>query len=174
MMSTQNEQIEQDDAKLTTVEFHYGGKYTLIGLGIIAIIVIIAVVIAKSNEADTVRQRAIAEQYVQQHDLISTDYRQFNAEYKAMTDIQKDDYWKTVQGKNVEWSGEIYDVADSSIAIFGGKFIATHDITAKITDANRERLKTLNKGDKITVRGKLTKRGGLITPWELSDAEIVR
>lgn len=107
------------------------------------------------------------------NEVISDDFSTFYESYKNMTDVQKDEYFKENKGKYVQWTGEITEVKSRYIDIKCDEKTFTFDVQCYINDSEKSKLSTLNKGDYITIKGKLQTRGGAIAPWNIDECEII-
>lgn len=103
---------------------------------------------------------------------ISKDFSSFDDPYDTMTDLQREDFWEKVKGKYVEWTGEVVEVADSSVMIKSENDTLLDDFVVKVNDSQKEKLININLGDTLTVYGKLTAKEGIILSWQLSEGEI--
>lgn len=115
-----------------------------------------------------------AKQKTEEVEIISTDYKSFNDPYKEMTDIQKDEFFKNNKGKYVQWTGKIIEVKERYIDIKCDDSTFTFDAQCYIVDSERDKLLSLNKGDSITIKGKLSAKAGVIAAWNLSDCTIIQ
>lgn len=105
---------------------------------------------------------------------ISTDFRSFEVPYSKMTDLQKDDYYKTIKGKYVQWSGNVVDVDKHTIGVICLDSTLTMDFVAIADNIDTEQLKSIQKGSKITIKGKISQQEGSALPWALNDCTIIQ
>lgn len=105
--------------------------------------------------------------------IISTDFISFEEPYENMTDLQKDDYFKKIKGRYVEWTGSVSNVDKHSISVrcldssFRENFIAIVDTNQK------DKLSNIQKEARITIKGKISQKEGNIMPWVLDECVIV-
>lgn len=156
------------------------------GVGIIVFFILFGITIPNRSEDKTVAtvknntvedkvvKKDETKQKAEEVEIISTDYKSFNDPYKEMTDIQKDDFFKNNKGKYVQWTGKIIEVKERYIDIKCDDATFTFDAQCYIVDSERDKLLSLNKGDSITIKGKLSAKAGVIAAWNLSDCTIIQ
>lgn len=105
---------------------------------------------------------------------ISTDFTSFNTPYLQMTDLQRKDYFKTVKGKYVQWTGEVVNVDKGAVFVKCLDSTLTFDFTAFMSSAEKNNLANVAKGSTITIKGSLYDRGGELTAWSLHDCVIAK
>lgn len=105
--------------------------------------------------------------------IISADYISFEEPYSKMTEIQKDDYFKTVKGRYVQWTGEVIDVDKHTIGVRCLNSTLTEDFVAIVDNLEPDKLKSIQKGSQITIKGKISQQEGNALPWTLNNCTIV-
>lgn len=121
----------------------------------------------KKEEADKQQAKEDAKK------IISTDYISFEEPYSKMTEIQKDDYFKTVKGRYVQWTGTVVDVDKHTIGVRCLDNTLTDDFVAIVDNLDPEKLKNIQKGSKITIKGRISQQEGNALPWTLNTCTIV-
>ena len=106
-------------------------------------------------------------------EILSNDYISFGKDYEAMTDIQKDDYYKKVKEKWVQWTGTITDVKDDYICIKCLETTLTYDAQCYVKKSEQSKLINLQKDSQITIKGQINTQAGSILPWGLKECTIV-
>lgn len=117
---------------------------------------------AKANEPEVITDP----------DVISSNFAKFVRDFNGMTQIQKDDYWTKVQGKYVQWTGSVHNVDVTGVDLKALYNSTSFDFNASLTD--KDLLLSLNKGDQITVKGKLNTKDGFFLSWGLVDCTIIK
>ena len=87
--------------------------------------------------------------------IISNDYKSFYETYISMTEVQQNDYFNSVYGKCVQWTGFVGEVTRDYICVKCLDYTFGFDYIAYFTPEDIETLKTINKGDEITIKGKI-------------------
>lgn len=105
--------------------------------------------------------------------VISTDYISFEEPYSKMTEIQKDEYFKTVNGRYVQWTGTVVDVDKHTIGVRCLDNTLTEDFVAIVENLEPDKLKSIQKGSQITIKGKISQQEGNALPWALNNCTIV-
>lgn len=103
---------------------------------------------------------------------ISTDFSSFDNPYDNMTDLQKDEYWKKVKGKYVQWTGKVVEVTEDSVSVICESDTLLDDFGATIVKEQRDSLININVDDTITIYGQLSLKEGVIISWQLDNAQI--
>jgi hypothetical protein len=62
-----------------------------------------------------------------------------------MTDLQKVEYWKTVNGKYVQWTGKIVEVTEKTVSVKSESDTFIDDFGATIIKEQRESLINMKK-----------------------------
>lgn len=152
-------------------------------VGIIAILFItLIVVFATSYKTKTTstnvqisdNNKKPAEKKKAEKEILSTDYKTFNEPYKAMTDIQRDNYYKKVKGQWVQWSGTIIEVKENYICIKCLDDTYTYDIQCFVVDKEKNNLINLQRDQPISIEGKIDIQGGDFLPWGLNECTIIK
>jgi hypothetical protein len=95
----------------------------------------------------------------------------------SSTDMQKDTWWKSFEGKTVAWQGTVAEVREGT---FGGLVLnikmnsetLTNDISLTLKDSEKSKAMNLTKGKKISFVGKLKTYGGAILSLQMDEGEI--
>lgn len=90
-----------------------------------------------------------------------------------MTDLQKDNYFKTVKGRYVQWTGTIENVDKNEICVKCLDTTLTYDFIAIVSSSEYD-LSNLQKGSHITIKGKISQQEGNIMPWALNNSSIIK
>lgn len=129
----------------------------------------------KEQEKQQIEEKEDEEAAIQQIKIISTDFANFEKEYQALTDLQKDELWKQIKGEYVQWTARVHDVEKNMIklkirdyALFEG-----YDFQAVVAKEHEDLILNLQKDSTITVRGKLDTRVSKLLNWKITDAVIV-
>lgn len=93
-----------------------------------------------------------------------------------LTDLQKDLKWNDYEDRYVRWTGTVETVGTS----FGDPYIGlkmkettwSYDVHISFRDGYINRLTALNKGDKVTVIGKILRGGGFLISIHLVDGRL--
>lgn len=93
-----------------------------------------------------------------------------------LTEMQKDIKWNEFEGYYVKWTGTVKTVGTT----FGDPYVGlkikestwTYDVNITFRDEYIKRLSYLNKGDKITVIGKIIRGGGNLLAISLVDGRL--
>ncbi|WP_047153727.1 hypothetical protein [Aneurinibacillus tyrosinisolvens] len=104
---------------------------------------------------------------------ISLDFSTYLKSLENQTDLQKKEKWNNEKGKYVQWSGEIINVKEDGIEIKAKPDSKRIDFVAHVTVEEKSKLLTLNKGQLITIKGKLEKKGGLFSSYILEESKII-
>lgn len=91
---------------------------------------------------------------------IDMDFKQFveTMESDKVTILQKQNLYDSSIGKYVRWRGEVEEVTQNSIYLkYIDKFFYGGDVLLFVTGDKITELASLNKGDKITFEGMITK-----------------
>ena len=128
---------------------------------------VVALAAKKKTDAD-------ADAEAKAKEPISTDFVKFDIPYDNMTSLQKDAYWKTVESKYVQWTGEVVEVSENSIQVRVKRSTLTSDFLARINEDQHALLPKINLGQKITIRGRLSSEEGVILPWGLDNGQIIQ
>lgn len=98
----------------------------------------------------------------------------YNLKHKA-TDIQKDEAWKQLKGKRVQWTGRVSEISDSfgslTLQIKMNPDTFTSDIILTLRKDQRDKAVKLSKGEPVTFTGTLDRWGSLM-PISMKDGEI--
>jgi hypothetical protein len=98
---------------------------------------------------------------------------------RQLTDIQRDELWKPMDGQKVKWTGTVVEV-DSMLGQISVKVlmqqravpgVATHDVSLSLDDKQRDQALRLKKGQPITFTGVLGSR--VLTTVSLSHGELL-
>ncbi|UKS30137.1 hypothetical protein LOZ80_14840 [Paenibacillus sp. HWE-109] len=103
----------------------------------------------------------------------------FKKEFDKRTSVQQTEYFSTLKGTEVTWSGTVQNafVAESEnkarhVVIHVGSAADYASFTLSASD--KTDITKLNKGDAITIKGTLVEQGGIVTSWLLNDATVVK
>ncbi|WP_025847560.1 hypothetical protein [Paenibacillus ehimensis] len=123
------------------------------------------------------KAEAVEREELKKIGIISTDFDEFIKEFDSKTQVQQKEFWESIQGKKVQWTGEIEDVRTGLID--KNKNIITvksgnKRFNAILSDDKNVDISSLNKSTKITIRGNLSTRKNIVTEWEISEAEIIK
>ncbi|NOU98417.1 hypothetical protein [Paenibacillus planticolens] len=107
--------------------------------------------------------------------IYSNDFTTFKKNYGSKTEAQQDELWKTIKGKEIQWSGEVYDAfADASDKSTGIIVVRIGADFVKFSLPITEDIASLNKGTKITLKGVLAEPGGSLKSWGVTNASVVK
>ena len=126
----------------------------------------------EAKEAEEQKQQEEAKAEAEK--VISTDFASFEAPYKQMTDIQKEDYFKQVKGRYVQWTGTVEEVDKNTISVVCLDDTLTMDFVAIVDDWDKETLKNIQKGQPITIKGKISQQEGDFLPWTINTCTLVQ
>lgn len=105
--------------------------------------------------------------------IISNDYKSFYETYISMTEVQKNDYFNSIHGKYVQWTGVVGEVTRDYICVKCLDYTFGFDYIAYFSPEDIETLKTINKGDEITIKGRIytviDKK-----QWEIANCTIIK
>lgn len=105
--------------------------------------------------------------------IISNDYKSFHETYLSMTELQKNDYFNSVHGRCVQWTGIVGEVTRDYIGVKCLDYTFGFDYIAYFSPEDVETLKDINKGDEITIKGKIyTVRNK--KQWEINNCTIIK
>lgn len=159
-----NKEMGQPKVKKGSRRAYYNGAAIFLGC-VVLIAILLGGYYALSNKTPELSKE------LADIGVISTDFSTFKKDYEAKTVLQKDDYWKATKWKLVQWSGKVIDASDNQVTIESNKNL----ISVKFPDDSKTNLLNVNKGDRLTVRGKLSELGDdSFSSWELVDAEIIK
>ncbi|MEW9697929.1 hypothetical protein [Paenibacillus sp. SI8] len=107
-----------------------------------------------------------------------TGFAAFKKDFDKRTSAQQTEYFKTLKGTEVTWSGEVYDAfvneseknAKHVVVRVGNADFASFTLDA----ADKTDITKLNRGDKITIKGALSEQGGSVKSWILKSSTIVK
>lgn len=105
--------------------------------------------------------------------VVSTNFKEFSANYKSMTELQQQKYWEEVEDKYVQWTGEVFQVNKDFILVRILDHTITGNVAVYLTHNQRDEMLTINKGDTITFKGYLADNPGIVGWWEVGNAVIV-
>lgn len=124
---------------------------------------------AKRKEEETVAKAKAEEEA---NKVISTDYKTFQQNYTKLTQVQRNDYFQNVNGHMVQWTGTVEEVSSEFIYVRCLNMY-TYDYVAYFSSEYGEILKSINKGDKITIKGRISDElDG--KAWQLNECSIVK
>lgn len=135
-------------------------------VAIISIVIVLGLVISsidsnsKQKEAEELKKMGI----------VSTNFESTYSFYESRTSIQKNEYWESIKGKKVQWSGTVSEVRSAFLSSKQNVMIVAikPGLEFKTVFLKDIDLTSINKGQSITIRGTLSSQ------WELSDAEIIK
>jgi hypothetical protein len=136
------------------------------------IALLLAIGLAGCGVNDTKPTAAAQAKYMTDNGLYSIDFNAFDKDYKAMTDIQKKEYLKSLNNPTVEWTGYVNNVTTKEIFV-GVSAASSRNFDAEVTADQMEMLPSLKKEQRITIRGKLI-RPGILTGWVIREAKIIK
>lgn len=95
--------------------------------------------------------------------ITDENFAQFNSEFWSLTDLQREEMWKKYEGKYIKWTFYVKNVDKDmfgTYTVLGNvekptEYTISSDVTVKFKDSEKEKLLQYNKGDLITVVGKL-------------------
>ncbi len=94
-----------------------------------------------------------------------------------LTELQKDELWKTYKGKYVRWTGEVSYIDESMGGISVGfrhkPGTLTYDVLARFPMSEKGQLLRLKEGEIVKYTGRLDTRGGAILPYNLNDPKLL-
>jgi len=105
---------------------------------------------------------------------ISTDFAATEDYYKSLTQVQQKEYMSRVEGGLVRWTGKVDDVTDTSIYLAAGKYGVVRNLEVKLSNTETIDRKKLFKGQELTIEGRLSNVGGVLTNWRVVEANIVK
>lgn len=122
------------------------------------------------KKAEEVEANARAQEEAKK--VISTDFISFQESYKAMTELQKEKYFKTVKGRYVQWTGVVSEVDKDSITIKYLEYSKAMDFQAVVVSSEKGNLTKIDKGSTITIKGTLLDGEGSVI--HLNNCVIVK
>ncbi len=129
------------------------------------------------NEADSkVKAEAEAKAQLEEeaNKIISTDFTSFEKPYASKTEIQKDSYYNSIEGRYVQWTGTVREVDKHTIGVKCLDSTVTEDFIAIVSSSEESKLMDIQMGSTITIKGKISQQEGNILPWALHDCIIVK
>ena len=145
-------------------------KKKLVGI-IIACVIVISVVIVVTTQLPKVPSGSVAEL-----DYVAVSAYDFAKELFApeLTGLQREDFWKDYEGKQVKWTNELKYVSEEEglIAYFINPLDwARTEVMAVFDESQRSRLLELNEGDLVMYTGVLASFG--VAEISLTDCTVV-
>ena len=117
----------------------------------------------KSREAVKAKKKAIVPS-----DITFEEVNEKFGDGSSLTDLQKEEAWKSYKNKCIEWTGELVSMSEGT---FGGIRIGmrhlsstiTRDVTVTAPDSEKKALLNWREGDYYTYKGRLKGYGGMIS-----------
>lgn len=93
------------------------------------------------------------------------------------TELQKDEEWKNLKGKRVQWSGYVSEISEGlfsslTLQVKMNPSTFTSDVLIDLKRSEKEKVKKLSKDMYVTFTGTLD-RWGSILPITMKDGELV-